>query len=52
MIGSPRVFEFVYTAYDMTPLARDLGDEGEPFRWDEDRRALSVLIQSVGEGCL
>ncbi len=24
----------------MTPLARDLGDEGEPFRWDEDRRAL------------
>jgi hypothetical protein len=23
----------------MTPLARDLGDEGEPFRWDEARRA-------------
>jgi hypothetical protein len=23
----------------MTPLARDLGDEGEPFRWDEFRRA-------------
>ncbi|MET8614427.1 hypothetical protein AB0N77_29985 [Streptomyces misionensis] len=21
------------------PLARDLGDEGEPFRWDEARRA-------------
>ncbi len=21
------------------PLARDLGDEGEPFRWNEDRRA-------------
>jgi hypothetical protein len=41
----PRVLELVYTAYDMTPLARDLGDEGEPFRWDEDRRALlrSVL---------
>ncbi|GGZ88344.1 Eco57I restriction-modification methylase domain-containing protein [Streptomyces echinoruber] len=35
----PRVLELVYTAYDMTPLARDLGDEGEPFRWDEDRRA-------------
>jgi hypothetical protein len=31
--------EFVYTAYDMTPLARDLGDEGAPFVWDEDRRA-------------
>lgn len=36
---TPRVLELVHTAYDMTPLARDLGDEGEPFRWDEDRRA-------------
>jgi len=36
---TPRVLELVYTAYDMTPLARDLGNEGEPFRWDEDRRA-------------
>lgn len=36
----PRVLELVYTAYDMTPLARDLGDEGPPFRWDEERRAL------------
>ncbi|WP_411573512.1 Eco57I restriction-modification methylase domain-containing protein [Streptomyces fradiae] len=35
----PRVLELVYTAYDMTPLARDLGDEGEPFQWNEDRRA-------------
>jgi hypothetical protein len=35
----PRVLELVYTAYDMTSLARDLGDEGEPFRWDEGRRA-------------
>jgi hypothetical protein len=35
----PRVLELVYSAYDMTPLARDLGDEGEPFRWDEERRA-------------
>ncbi|MGW0284059.1 Eco57I restriction-modification methylase domain-containing protein [Streptomyces sp. NPDC003236] len=33
-----RVLELVYTAYDMTPLARDLGDEGEPFQWDGDRR--------------
>lgn len=23
----------------MAPLARDLGDEGEPFQWDEERRA-------------
>ncbi|MFE9097216.1 Eco57I restriction-modification methylase domain-containing protein [Streptomyces sp. NPDC007264] len=35
----PRVLELVYTAYDMTPLARDLGDEGEPFRWGETRRS-------------
>ena len=35
----PRVLELVYTAYDIAPLARDLGDEGEPFRWNEDRRA-------------
>ncbi|MFG1696020.1 Eco57I restriction-modification methylase domain-containing protein [Nonomuraea sp. NPDC049309] len=35
----PRVLELVYTAYDMTGLARDLGDFGEPFQWDEDRRA-------------
>ncbi len=36
---TPRVLELVYTAYDMTPLARDLGDNGEPFCWQEDRRA-------------
>jgi hypothetical protein len=36
----PRILELVYTAYDMTPLARDLGDTGAPFPWDEDRRAL------------
>lgn len=36
---APRVLELVYTTYDMTPLARDLGDEDEPFCWDEDRRA-------------
>src|SRR5690606_20484359 len=35
-----RVLELVYTAYDMAPLARDLGDEGEPFRWNEERRAI------------
>ncbi|GAA0950932.1 Eco57I restriction-modification methylase domain-containing protein [Nonomuraea longicatena] len=36
---TPRVLELVYTAHDMTGLARDLGNEGEPFRWEEDRRA-------------
>jgi hypothetical protein len=38
---TPRVLELVYTAYDMTPLALDLGDaEGAPFVWDEERRFL------------
>ena len=37
---TPRVLELVYTAYDMTPLARDLGDVGAPFIWDEERRVL------------
>ncbi|GGM24563.1 Eco57I restriction-modification methylase domain-containing protein [Micromonospora yangpuensis] len=34
-----RVLELVYTAFDMAPLARDLGDQGQPFRWNEHRRA-------------
>jgi hypothetical protein len=34
-----RVLELSYTAYDMESFARDLGDEGAPFRWDEGRRA-------------
>jgi len=36
---TPRVLELVYTAYDMAPLARDLGDGGAPFVWDGERRA-------------
>ncbi|MFI0448066.1 hypothetical protein [Actinomadura sp. 6N118] len=35
---TPRVLELVYTAHDMKPLACDLKDSGEPFRWDEERR--------------
>ncbi|MFD4738725.1 Eco57I restriction-modification methylase domain-containing protein [Streptomyces virginiae] len=35
-----RVLELTYTASDMTPFARDLGDTGAPFRWDTDRRAV------------
>lgn len=35
-----RVLELTYTAYDMEPFARDLGDDGAPFRWDENRRFL------------
>jgi hypothetical protein len=33
------VLELVYTAWDMRPFARDLGYGGEPFGWDEERRA-------------
>lgn len=36
----PRVLELVYTAYDLRPFADDIGYHGEPFRWDEERRAL------------
>ncbi|WP_328312093.1 N-6 DNA methylase [Streptomyces sp. NBC_00442] len=35
---TPRVLELVSTAWDMAALARDLGDTGAPFRWDEARR--------------
>lgn len=35
---TPRVLELVYTAADLTPLARDCGDNGPPFRWNPDRR--------------
>jgi hypothetical protein len=33
-----RVLELTYTAWDMEPFARDLGDDGPPFVWDEERR--------------
>ncbi len=36
---APRVLELVYTAYDLKPFAEDMGYHGEPFRWDEVRRA-------------
>jgi hypothetical protein len=35
-----RVLELSYTAWDMEPFARDLGDCSPPFRWNEDRRIL------------
>ncbi|RAO31422.1 hypothetical protein ONO23_03817 [Micromonospora noduli] len=38
-IGS-RILELTYTAHDMVPFARDLGDDGAPFRWDEERRTV------------
>jgi hypothetical protein len=33
-----RVLELSFTAWDMQAFARDLGDSGPPFRWDEERR--------------
>ncbi|WGS23995.1 N-6 DNA methylase [Bradyrhizobium sp. ISRA463] len=36
---TPRVLELTYTSHSMAPFARDLGYDGPPFNWDEDRRA-------------
>jgi hypothetical protein len=36
---TPRVLELTYTSHAMAPFARDLGYDGDPFPWDEDRRA-------------
>lgn len=33
-----RILELTCTANDMEEFARDLGDDGPPFRWDEERR--------------
>jgi hypothetical protein len=35
-----RVDELIFTAYDMAPAALALGDDGEPFVWDPERRAV------------
>lgn len=35
----PRVLELTYTSHSLAPFARDLGCDGPPFAWDEDRRA-------------
>lgn len=35
-----RVLELTYTSHSMAPFARDLGYDGQPFGWIEDRRAL------------
>ena len=37
---TPRVLELTYTSHSMAPFVRDLGYEGPPFVWDEERRAL------------
>ncbi len=35
----PRVLELTYTSRALAPFARDLGHDGSPFAWNEDRRA-------------
>ena len=34
----PRVLELTYTSYELESFAQDLGYEGPPFAWDEERR--------------
>lgn len=34
----PRILELTYTAEDLRPFAEDMGYNGEPFVWDEERR--------------
>ncbi len=34
----PRVLELTYAADELRPFAEDLGYDGPPFAWDEDRR--------------
>ena len=36
----PYVLELSYTSWRLKPYAEDLGDDGPPFRWDPERRAL------------
>lgn len=35
----PKVQELTYTSHALTPFAHDLGHDGPPFAWDENRRA-------------
>jgi hypothetical protein len=36
----PRVLELTYTAWDLQPFAQDVGYDGPPLIWDEERRFL------------
>ncbi len=35
---APRVLELTYTSWELQGFAQDLGYEGEPFLWNEERR--------------
>ena len=36
---TPKVLELTYTSHSLAPFARDLGYDGPPYPWDDDRRA-------------
>ena len=35
----PSLLELIYTSHALAPFARDLGHDGPPFAWNEERRA-------------
>jgi hypothetical protein len=37
---TPYVLELSYTSWRLHPYAQEMGDDGPPFRWDTERRAL------------
>ena len=39
-LDTPYVLELSYTSWRLKPYAEELGDDGPPFRWDAERRAL------------
>jgi hypothetical protein len=38
--STPYVLELSYTSWRLQPYAQEMGDNGSPFRWDPERRAL------------
>ena len=45
---TPRVLELTYTAWDLAGFAEDLGWDGPPFRWDDERR---ILLRAELDAC-
>ena len=43
-----QLLQLTYTAHDMAPLARDLGYDGPPLKWDpEQRRHLRARLDAL-----
>ncbi|MDP9376966.1 MAG: N-6 DNA methylase [Actinomycetota bacterium] len=45
----PRVLELSFTSWSLQPWAVDVGDNGPPFRWDPERRA---VLQAEIDGAM